>query len=664
MQANLPIPWLLLAALLLYPITGIAGLLAKRKSNWGRWLFPAGAIGAAVLGMVPVCRVLATGVPIDLQLPWTLPVGSFHLGLDPLSAWFAIPVLLVSALSALYGTGYMRSSEGRSGIGLHRLCFQLLAGGMLLVLLARDGFLFLMAWEIMSMAAFFLVVFDHEEDSVRKAGWIYLAATHLGTAFLFALFILMAVTTGSTDLSPAQFAAAPFAGIAFILAIIGFGSKAGFFGLHVWLPEAHPAAPSHVSGLMSGVMIKTGIYGILRILMLYTDWQAWWGWLLLGIGIVSGLGGVLFALLQHDLKRILAYHSVENIGIIALGMGVGVLGSTEQLPLVALLGFSGALLHVLNHALFKTALFMGAGSVVHACGTRQIEQMGGLAKKMPFTAALSTVAAIAICGLPPLNGFASEFLIYSAAGQGLLHGETLTPLLFAVLSIVALAAIGGLACFCFAKVIGIVFLGEPRSTQAAQAHEVEPIMISPLFLIVAACIGLGLFSFLLVPILGNIAATLTPGRISEPSFTLIPYLVPIGVVGIGLWLLLGATVLLRRRFLRGKIKSSAPTWDCGYSQPSARMQYTGSSFVQPLQSTFEPLLKTTIEGQPPQGIFPEPTELETETPDPVMARGYEPLFRRAADLFGRFRAIQNGRVQLYVAYIAVVLLAVLLWSVR
>ena len=662
MQIHDLIPKLLLASLLLYPIIGIGGLLVKQKARWGRWLFPVGAFLVALLGMVPICSVLITGVPIDVQFHWTLPLGSFHLGVDRLSAWFAIPVLLISALAALYGTGYMRSEEKKMGIGAHRLCFYLLAGGMLLVLLARDGILFLIAWEVMSMAAFFLVMFDHTKKSVRRAGWIYLAATHLGAAFLFALFILMMTTTGSTDLSASHFSQAPFAGIAFIFALIGFGSKAGFFGLHVWLPEAHPAAPSHVSGLMSGVMIKMGIYGILRILILYSTWQAWWGWVLIAIGITSGLGGILFALVQNDIKRILAYSSVENIGIITLGIGVGVLGVTEDLPLVALFGFSGALLHVLNHAFFKTALFMGAGSVVHSCGTRQIEQMGGLAKKMPITATLSTLAAIAICGLPPLNGFVSEFLIYSSAAQGLLHSDTATPIFFSALVIAVLAAIGGLAVFCFAKIIGIAFLGEPRSDRAVHAHEVEPVMNISLFVLVASCIGLGLFSFLLVPILGNIVGDLTGGTVSDPASMLHSILFPVALMGMGLVALLGAGVLLRHLFLQGKSISVMPTWGCGYTKPSVRMQYTGSSFVQPLQSAFEPLLKTKVESTLPEGLFPKPSKLETKTPDPVMEKGYEPLFQKAAALFGRLRAIQNGRIQLYVAYIAIALLAVLVWS--
>ena len=581
--------------------------------------------------------------------------------MDRLSAWFAIPVFFVSAFAALYGTGYMRSQETR-GIGIHRLSFYLLSGGMLLVILAQDGILFLIAWEIMSMAAFFLVMFDHTEKSVRRAGWIYLAATHLGTAFLFALFILMMTTTGSTDFGVSHSSHLPFTGVAFLLAIIGFGSKAGFFGLHVWLPEAHPAAPSHVSGLMSGVMIKMGIYGLLRILVFYSDWQAWWGWLLIAIGITSGLGGILFALLQHDLKRILAYSSVENIGIIALGMGMGVLGVTEHLPLVALFGFSGALLHVLNHALFKTALFMGAGSVVHASGTRHIEQMGGLAKKMPITATLSALAAIAICGLPPLNGFVSEFLIYSSAAQGLLHGEGTPSVFFSATVIAVLASIGGLAAFCFAKVIGIVFLGEPRSSQASSVHEVEPVMNISLFVLVATCVGLGLFTFLLIPVLTNIVSDFLPETSPNPATALHSILFPIALLGIGLVILIGGIAHIRWRILRKKKRSIMPTWGCGYSAPSARMQYTGSSFVQPLQSAFEPLLKTDVKTQLPTGLFPESSTLETQTPDPVMAKGYEPLFKKAAALFGRLRAIQNGRIQLYVAYIAMVLLAVLVWS--
>jgi len=288
----------------------------------------------------------------------------------------------------------------------------------LLVVVARNGVLFLMSWELMSLASFFLVTLEDEKESVRRAGWIYLIAMHLGTAFLLAMFLLLGQNAASLDFERLSTAAAP-SGVFFLLAVIGFGTKAGFIPMHVWLPEAHPAAPSHVSAVMSGVMIKTGIYGLLRILTLLGPPAAWWGWTLVAIGIVSGILGVLYALAQHDLKRLLAYHSVENIGIIALGLGIGVLGISYSNPMMAALGFTGGLLHVVNHALFKSLLFLGAGSVLHATGTGELDRLGGLLKRMPVTGTTFLIGAVAISGLPPLNGFVSEFLIYLGVIAGL-----------------------------------------------------------------------------------------------------------------------------------------------------------------------------------------------------------------------------------------------------
>src|SRR5208282_490863 len=326
----------------------------------------------------------------QLHFPWPVPYGEFFIEIDPLTAWFLLPTLLLSALCAIYGVGYLRSWQGRRSLGPVWFFYGLLVLGMVLVLLARNAVLFLVAWELMALASFFLVTFEHERESVREAGWIYFVATHLGTAFLLAFFLLLARETGSMDFNvwaEKGIHTQGLAGILFLLAVVGFGTKAGFMPLHVWLPEAHPAAPSHVSALMSGVMIKTGIYGIVRMLAFIGSPPPWWGWTLVFIGAVSGILGVLFALAQHDIKRLLAYHSVENIGIICLGLGVGLLGISFGAPLVAFLGFAGGLLHVLNHALFKGLLFLGAGAASHAAGTREIDRLGGLMRRMPLTGA-------------------------------------------------------------------------------------------------------------------------------------------------------------------------------------------------------------------------------------------------------------------------------------
>src|SRR5260370_23854303 len=362
-------------------------------------------------------------------MAWDVPYGSRFLDLDPLSGFFLIPVFVLCALAAIYGADYLEAYRGKKSLAPPWFFFNLLVASMVVVILARNGVLFLMAWEMMALSSFFLVTFESEKESTRQAGWIYLVASHIGTAFLLALFILLGRANGSLDFD--RFSVSSGAGLLFVLALVGFGTKAGFIPLHVWLPEAHPTAPSHVSAVMSAVMIKTGIYGIVRVMMILGAPQAWWGWVLCGIGLSSGVIGVLLALAQHDLKRLLAYHSVENIGIIALGLGVGTLGVRTGLPAVAAVGFAGALLHVLNHTLFKGLLFLAAGNVAHSTHTREIDHLGGLLRRMPRTGVIFLIGASAISGLPPLIGFSIEFLIYLANFKGAvsLDGINSVPML-------------------------------------------------------------------------------------------------------------------------------------------------------------------------------------------------------------------------------------------
>ncbi|MBU0678281.1 MAG: hypothetical protein KJ626_09180 [Verrucomicrobia bacterium] len=391
------------------------------RPAWARVVGPTVAVLGCAAGLIPSATVLIGAAPISLRLPWLIPLGSLSLEMDALSAVFAVPILLITALAAVYGAEYLRPYEGKKETSASWFFFNMLTASMLLVVLARNALLFLLAWEIMSLASFFLVMFEHEKESVQRAGWVYLIATHIGTAFILVLFVLLGRQSGTLDFvgfSLTQ-AAPALAATIFILATIGFGTKAGFIPVHVWLPEAHPAAPSHVSAVMSGVMIKTGVYGLVRVLTFLGTPPYWFGWTLVGVGAVSGILGVLFALAQHDLKRLLAYSSVENIGIIALGLGIGLLGVSCDSPIMATLGFAGALLHVINHAIFKSLLFLGAGSVLHACGTRDMNRLGGLLRRMRVTGLIILVGSAAICGLPPLNGFVSEFMIYFGALTGL-----------------------------------------------------------------------------------------------------------------------------------------------------------------------------------------------------------------------------------------------------
>ena len=451
-----------LAAILLLLIGGAAATVFGSRARPSRLAGQAGAIGGCAIGLAGAVRVLLSGQPQSLFAPSFMPGGTIHLEIDALSAFFLLPVFGLSILTAIYGGSYMSSRGERPGIAASWFHLNLLTAAMALVVAAHDGLLFLLAWEIMALAPFFLVIFDDRQESVRHAAWTYLAATHIGTAFLLVLFVLLGGLAGSSDFAAygGVLKATPtLCSVAFILALIGFGSKAGIVPAHVWLPEAHPVAPSHASALMSGAMIKIGIYGLVRILTLLGTPQPWWGWTLIAIGASSGVLGVLFALAQHDLKRLLAYSSVENIGIVLLGIGLGVLGLATGTPALAVIGFAAGLLHILNHSIFKGLLFLGAGAVQHGAHSLELETLGGLLKRMPWTGTAFLIGAAAIVGLPPLNGFVSEFLLFYA-GFAAVMDPAASIALAGLMAIVAMGLIGGLAAACFAKAFGMVFLGE------------------------------------------------------------------------------------------------------------------------------------------------------------------------------------------------------------
>jgi formate hydrogenlyase subunit 3/multisubunit Na+/H+ antiporter MnhD subunit len=648
-------------------VLGGAGAFLARDSRRTAVFLGRGAVHVACLlvgcGLVGAWR---GWLPLTVRLPWSVPFGSLSFGLDPLTIWFLLPLLPLAAAAASYGAAAMDDDHGgaggRSPSGAAWFFFDILVASLLFVLTARNAILFLMAWESMTLSSFFLVTWDDERREVREAGWVYLVATHVGTAFLLAFFGLLGAHLGSLDFD--ALAAAPagaVGGACFLLAVAGFGTKAGFMPFHVWLPEAHPAAPSHVSALMSGVMIKTGIYGLLRSLQFVGAPAAWWGWTLIGVGLLSGIGGAAFALAQHDLKRLLAYSSIDNMGVVALGLGLGVIGLVAGAPAVAALGFAAALVHVLNHALFKGLLFLGAGSVLHATGRLELDRLGGLLRRMPRTGACMLVGVAAITALPPLGGFVGEFLLFLAAMQA-----TLTPALAlpGVTVLVGLALVAGLTAAAFTKVFGIGFLGHPRSPEAEGAHESSDGLVIPMVALAAASIAAGLawtapllFVFAGGP--GNAAYPLPPGvglgDLVRPTW-IVPFAGGLMVAAFGL------LAALRIRLLRGRPVRQAVTWDCGYARPDARMQYTGSSYVRPLAGLFQPFLRTRLTYEAPQGLFPGPSHLSTTTPALFRKRLYEPAFDRLRGALQRFKWLQHGRLQLYVLYIVLTFLLLLIWQ--
>jgi hydrogenase-4 component B len=621
-----------------------------------------GALVATATGLAGAILALVAGTKTEWTLPWSMPVGSVRLGLDSLSAFFLICIFLVSGLAALYGVGYLRGYHGERRLARAVLCFNLLVAAMVMVVLARDGVCFLLAWEVMSIASFFLVTFEDDRENVRRAGTTYLIATHIGVLVLFVLFALLARAAGSfafADMASAGQGALLGSSLCFILALIGFGTKAGFWPVHFWLPDAHPAAPSHVSAVMSGVMIKLGIYGFVRVLGFLGTPRVEWGITLIIVGILSGLIGVLLALSQRDLKRLLAYCSVENVGVIAIGLGLGVLGKALGRPQVALLGFAGALLHVLGHGLFKGLLFQGAGSVLHATGTRDIGSLGGLLRRMPVTGTTFLIGSIAIAGMPPLNGFVSEFLIYLAAFRG--AGDlSKAANIVALVVLPAMALIGGLAVVCFIKAFGIAFLGEPRTKPAADAHEAGKAMKTAMIAGAVICFVIGLFPSIAILLVTPAANQL--GGIPDSLQMAVGPLASISTAAAVLLGVIAFLAFLRSRLLARRKVEQAPTWGCGYSQPSSRMQYSATSFVDPIRAPFSTLLHAHSISNLPAGYFPTSAHFEDHVQDMAGHHVLVPFWRRFLRLNSRMRVIQSGRMQLYIVYVLVTLVGLLFWQ--
>ncbi len=653
---------LVLLSFVILLLSALLALCLNRNTHRAQDAGAYGAVSASIAGLIPAVKVLLSGTSETLSLPWPVPLGSFSLTLDPLSAFFLIPVFVLTGLSAVYGVDYLKGYSGRKPLGLAWASFNVLTAAMMLVFTAANAVLFMLGWELMAAASFLLVLFEHEKPQSRRAAFIYLAAGGTGALMLLAVFALLGANSSALDFSSFAAPTRAAASAVFLLALCGFGLKAGFIPLHVWLPEAHPAAPSHVSAVMSGVMIKTGIYGLIRILGYLRPWEAWWGWTLLVLGAVSCLVGVLFALAQHDLKRVLAYSSIENIGIILLALGLGIIGVTHSAYPLAALAFAGALLHVFNHSLFKGLLFMGAGAVLHGAGTAEFEALGGLSKRMPRTALLFLAGAAAACALPPFNGFAGEFLIYLGAFRGL--NSSAPVALAGVLAGLSLASAGAVAAAAFTRAGGCTFLGEPRTPRAAGAHEAGGLMLFSMYALASLCLAAGLLSpLLLVPLSRAVGAGFGgiygAGSGQEAAAPLI-------YISAGALLLLAMVALAfakrRSLFPVARAASEVPTWDCGYAAPTPRMQYGASSFAQPLTDFFQPVLRKI--GQYPvlSEYFPGKASFSAEAQAVFYNSFYTPAASRIRDLAYRFSWLQHGRLQIYIMYIVVSLMGLLLWK--
>jgi hydrogenase-4 component B len=595
---------------------------------------------------------------------------------DPLSLFFLSVIALVSAPSAVYSIGYLKGESSKRKIGLARLLLAIFLASMALVVSVKNVFIFLVAWEIMSLVSYFLVVFDTTHEKSIRAGMIYIVMTHIGTAFLVAAFALMYKYAHSFDFTAIKSASltmpAQIRNAIFLLLLVGFGTKAGIVPLHIWLPYAHPQAPSHISSIMSGVMIKTAIYGMIRfILFILGVDSCWWGVLVLTIALTSCLVGIIYALMDKDLKRLLAYSSIENIGVILLGVGLSMFFASIKMPYLAVFSLIAGLYHLINHAIFKGLLFLCAGSVYKATGTRDIEKLGGLIKNMPQTSACFLLGAMAISALPPLNGFVSEWLTLQAFFLGA-SAVTGPARLFLGISAGLLALTGGLAAACFVKAFGVTFLALPRSRFAENAKEVPLSMRAGMFFLAAMTVIFGLAASPIVRTLAKVAGSATgidvgkmafcvnnfmlspqPGRgiyLSTPLLCLI--LAAFGLVGFAAYMLIG-----RRKAVICK------TWDCGYYKFGSRNEYTATAFSKPFRIAFSFFLLPYRKTQKIRESFYHirSFEYETHTTKVFKKYIYEPaialVFRSARSM----KRIQPGSIHLYLSYIFVTMLLLIIF---
>ncbi len=686
---NLPSPTLFLQlALCAYGFGVVASLLAMRWEKFANGIGFGSATVAAVFGIGAALTGLTSGPGNGGESfalwPSLIPYLQLTVKLDPLGAFFVLIVSVLALALSIYSFGYVRGFYGRKNVGVLAAFYNALLLATTLVFTASNAFFFLIAWEIMALTAYCLVSFEHEKPEARNAGVLYFIMSHVGTGCLILGFLLLFQAAGGQ--APGDYGFETFRTLgdklspgrrdaAFLLFLFGFGIKAGIVPLHIWLPVAHPVAPSNISALLSGVLIKTGIYGLTRVLFDFMGTPPnWWGVTVLTIGTISAVLGVLYALMEHDLKRLLAYHSIENIGIILMGLGAALMFLHTHHPVLATLALIAGLYHTMNHAIFKALLFLGAGAVLHATHTRNMEEMGGLIKRMPTTAFCFLVGAVAISALPPLNGFVSEWLTYQALLQGFGTTDSLVRLMFP-LSGAMLALTGALAAACFVKAFGITFLAQPRSDHAAQAHEVAPTMLAGMGLLTAACIFLGLFPTLFLKLFNPLTVQLLgqplPGFLSEADGWVLGNTQEMGgtvsTLGIALMgiCLLPVPLVLWLFFGRRTKVRIGPTWDCGLKGLTPQMEYTATGFSKPIRMIFKALFLPRREVQREYDYSPyfaKNLHFESHIEEAFVTRLYRPLNRGILRFSRRMRGLQAGSIQAYLIYIFITLLLLLMFA--
>jgi len=659
---------LLAAALIVLLFAAAAALVVSRRARAASAIAVIGAVLGGACAVAAAVPVLLGGRETAVEAPLRFAGESFALGIDPLSALFVALIGFLGIPAAVFGLGYLAGHGPSASAARAHAALDVLLAGLILVVTARNGLVFLLAWEVMTIAAYLLVVHDHEKADVRAAGFWYLVASHLAWACILALFAVLGHAAGGFGYAEMAAAGArlstPAATALFVLALLGFGTKAGVVPLHVWLPRAHPAAPSHVSALMSGVLIKTGVYALLRTLQFLGPPRLGFGIALVVLGGGSAVYGIAFSIGQRDLKRALAYSSIENVGLIVLGVGLAQMAASLGEPRIALLAAVGALVHLLHHVLMKGGLFLGAGAVVHAVGTRDVEKMGGLLRRMPRTGAAFLTFAAAISALPPLCGFVGEWLLVSAAVLAAGKFEV-APAVVAVVALLAIVVAGALAAASFLRLFSVAFLGTPRSDAAREARAGSALLVAPPLALAACCFLPGLFPTAVVALVERAASAVVgvPFGGSAAADPIVAPIAYVGVCGLLLATLVVGLVWLRRSVGAPRVRPDVPTWGCGYSLPTARMQYTASSFGLNLVQALSGVLSPRTSVRRAQSAFAADVAADVRVPDRVEERVVDPLFRACADRMAVVRRFQDGRIARYVMFIVGTLVLGLGWAV-
>jgi hydrogenase-4 component B len=651
--------------ILFFLFGAVISLMPFRKGRKYLYLFP--AMGAFQLFISGVS--LASGMQITMPSSAISSVFEFAFQGDALSGFFIAVISLIALSVSVYSIGYTKDLRNQALMGF---LYNLFILSMYAVILSANIITFLISWETMSVVSYFLVTFDRDKESAR-AGLIYAVMTHIGTAFIIMLFLALYSHTGHMDFSGMRAASAGIPEnlktLIFIFSIIGFGTKAGIIPFHIWLPGAHPAAPSNISSLMSGVMIKTGIYGFIRISMdILGHGPEWWGISIIVIGAVSSVIGVLYALMEHDIKKLLAYHSIENIGIILLGIGSAMMFRSNGLYALSAIALIAGLYHTLNHAIFKGLLFLGAGSIMHAIHTKNMEEMGGLIKTMPYTGLCFLIGSVAICALPPLNGFVSEWLTYQALLLGF-NAPSITSKIISPLGGAALALTGALAAACFVKAFGISFLGMPRSRHAQDARESSASMIAGMAILALFCLLAGIFPGTVITLIAPSALNLTgsQGDISYKGFLTISQSSSLSPAALFLSMTLtGVAAAIFVAAARGKRKTMyADSWDCGMPSLTSRMQYTATAFTKPIRVIFKRIYLPKRElhiSYILKPLFVKSIQYSGEITPFFERYVYEPLTVFIHNAAAKAKMLQSGSLNLYLGYILITLMLLLMFG--